>query len=185
MQCACAILSSVACPTLQYFFLLSYKRHDFRKKKKVTEHKMCVFRFSLQLLSETFLIIRRNELDMIKNVYRSSCEVPVVLWWASNPDTWTGFEILFSYLTCSPFPRLQTATCSWDHFLYTHSGHEPSSTNSWAGQCRAVATRLHNFGYYICSRFWSTERVRNTYVHSGVNKSFVYPERFVNKRLVY
>jgi len=36
--------------------------------KKVTEHKMCVL-ISLQCLYETFLILRRNERDMIKNVY--------------------------------------------------------------------------------------------------------------------
>jgi len=39
----------------------------------------CVFWFSLQLLSETFLILRRNERHMIKNVYRSSCKVPFIL----------------------------------------------------------------------------------------------------------
>jgi hypothetical protein len=38
---------------------------------------MCVF--SVQLLSETFLILRRTDRDMIKNVYRSSCEVPVIV----------------------------------------------------------------------------------------------------------
>ena len=38
----------------------------------------CVFWFSLQILSETFLIVRRTERDMIKNVYRSSCKVPVI-----------------------------------------------------------------------------------------------------------
>jgi len=32
----------------------------------------CVFWFSLQLLSETFLILRRNERDVIIIVYRSS-----------------------------------------------------------------------------------------------------------------
>jgi len=34
-------LSSVACPVLQYFSTLFQKRHDFRKRK-VTEHKMCI-----------------------------------------------------------------------------------------------------------------------------------------------
>ena len=40
-----AILSSVGCPALQYFSTPYHKRHDFLKKKKVTEHKMCVFYF--------------------------------------------------------------------------------------------------------------------------------------------
>ena len=35
-----------------------------------------MFGFSLQLLSETFLILRRTGLDMITNVYRCSCELP-------------------------------------------------------------------------------------------------------------
>jgi hypothetical protein len=36
----------------------------------------CVFWFSLQLLPETFLILRRTEQDIITNVRRSSCKVP-------------------------------------------------------------------------------------------------------------
>jgi hypothetical protein len=56
---------------------LSHKRQDFRGKKMLLNIK-CVFWVSLQLLSETFLILRRSERDMIKNVHRSSCKVIVI-----------------------------------------------------------------------------------------------------------
>jgi hypothetical protein len=36
-----------------------------------------VFSFSLQILSETYLILRSTDRDMLKNVYWSSCKVPV------------------------------------------------------------------------------------------------------------
>jgi len=39
----------------------------------------CVFWFSLQGLSETFLILRRNERDIIKNIYWSLAKVPLIL----------------------------------------------------------------------------------------------------------
>jgi hypothetical protein len=37
-----------------------------------------LFWFSLQLLSETFLVPRRTERDTITNLYWSSCKVPVI-----------------------------------------------------------------------------------------------------------
>ena len=49
---------------------------DRNKRHEVTEQK-CVF--SLQLLSKTLLILRRNERDMIKNIYWSSCKMSVIL----------------------------------------------------------------------------------------------------------
>jgi hypothetical protein len=76
IQCACAILSSVVCSLRPYFSTLFHKRQDFREN--VIKHT-CVFRFSLQIWSETFLILRRIRQDLIKNVYWSSCKVPVTL----------------------------------------------------------------------------------------------------------
>ena len=112
----------------------------------------------------------------------------LVPWWASNPGIWTGYEITrFKLNLFIPSPPLVP------YYLYLRRvlspatlvvSFEPSTRNSWAGQCRAAATRLHIFGYYICSRFGSTESVISTYVYSGVNKSLVYPEIFVNKGYV-
>jgi hypothetical protein len=67
MQCACAVLSSVACPALLYFSTLSHTRHDFRKKQNVTEHKTC-FDF-LCNISLKHVILRIDERDTIINVH--------------------------------------------------------------------------------------------------------------------
>jgi hypothetical protein len=56
-------LSSVTCLALPHFSTLPHIGHDFREI--VTEYKVCVLIFST-FLSETFLILRRNERDMIK-----------------------------------------------------------------------------------------------------------------------
>ena len=55
------ILSSVASPDVLYLSTLPHKRHDFRKER----YTYVCFLFSLQLLSETFLILR-SERDLIK-----------------------------------------------------------------------------------------------------------------------
>ena len=50
------ILLSVACMAVKYFSTLSHRRHDLRRKKLLNT---CVFLFSLELLCEIFLILRR------------------------------------------------------------------------------------------------------------------------------
>jgi hypothetical protein len=95
MQCACAILSTVARPAQQYFATLSLKRQDFRKR--VIVHKN-VFWFSLQLLSETFLILRRyDHKPILVFVWstRYSCWILMELnfWWIFEKYTYTKFHV--------------------------------------------------------------------------------------------
>jgi hypothetical protein len=62
------------------FFPHSHKRHELRRggKKKLLNTN-CVFWCSLQLLSETFLILRRTQRDTITNAQTPSRKVPVIL----------------------------------------------------------------------------------------------------------
>jgi hypothetical protein len=59
-----------------HFFALFHKWNDFREK--FIEHKT-VFSFSLQLLSEIFLVLRRVQRDLVINVHTVSCKVAVML----------------------------------------------------------------------------------------------------------
>jgi len=57
---------------------LRYLKHGTVFERQLFNVK-CVVWFSLQLSSETFIILRSTDRDMIKNVYLSSCKVPVIL----------------------------------------------------------------------------------------------------------
>jgi hypothetical protein len=70
------VMSPVACVAIPYFSTLSNKQHDCQEK--VTEHKI-LFVFYLQLLSETFLILRRIQRHIFINVHTSACKVPLFL----------------------------------------------------------------------------------------------------------
>ena len=51
-------VSSVACLAIPYFSTLFHKRNDFRGKKLL--NIKCVLGFHLQLLSETFFVVKKN-----------------------------------------------------------------------------------------------------------------------------
>ena len=63
----CSVVSSIACLALQFFFSHYLIKGTIFGGKKVSNIKF-VFWFSLQLLSEIFLILRRLERDIIIHV---------------------------------------------------------------------------------------------------------------------
>jgi len=83
IQCACVILSFVACPALQYFCALSHKRHN---KKKQVFLRQIWFWSCLQLMSEKFFILRRKKRHTVKNTHTSSCKVPS--FFSNFNETW-------------------------------------------------------------------------------------------------
>ena len=70
------IVMSVLPRSAIFFHIISKKGTIFGK---MLQNIKCVFWYSLQLFSETFLILTRTKRDMIINVYCSSCKVPVIL----------------------------------------------------------------------------------------------------------
>jgi hypothetical protein len=68
------ILSYVACSDLAYFTTLSHKWHNHRKKLLNIKF-LLIFSTSL---CEIVHILRRTELDIITNLYRSSYKVAVI-----------------------------------------------------------------------------------------------------------
>ena len=76
-----------------------------------------MFWFSLQGLSQTFPILRRNEQNIIKNVYWSSCTVPVIvvrIRWKLNFST--GFE-MYSNIKLHEIPSSESRVVpsGWAH----------------------------------------------------------------------
>ena len=77
MQCTCAILCCHLWPVWLYHIFPHYLINGMICGK-VIEPELCGW-YSLQLLSETFLILRRVEWVIVINVLRSACKISVVI----------------------------------------------------------------------------------------------------------
>jgi hypothetical protein len=88
-----------------------------KKKNETLLNTKCVFWFPLQLLSEKFLILRRSDWDMIKNVYWIACEVPSFL--SDFNATWNfsaDFRKIFKY-------QISSQCVQWgDELFHTDRG---------------------------------------------------------------
>jgi hypothetical protein len=70
-HCICGL------PRCTIFFHIISSTAPFSKEKSYWTQN--VSWFTLKILSETFVILSRNERNMINNVYWSSCKIPVIL----------------------------------------------------------------------------------------------------------
>jgi hypothetical protein len=70
------VISSVACPSLPYFSTYFIKGTIFERKSSNAKY---VFLFPPQLLSETFLILRTIQRDIIINWYWTLYKCPLIL----------------------------------------------------------------------------------------------------------
>ena len=92
-------------PRIFCFSTLSQSRHDFRKQLLNIK---CVFWFSLQLLSEIFLILRRVQSFIIVNVRSSACIVPANL--VRFNQTW----ILWTDFRTTPRYHIEWKFVQWE-----------------------------------------------------------------------
>jgi hypothetical protein len=84
MQRAAVLSTASLAPP--HFSTLAHKRHDFRGGGGKSLKMKCVFSFSLQLVFETFLILRRIERDIVINV--ESLHVKCTLFVSDFNETW-------------------------------------------------------------------------------------------------
>jgi hypothetical protein len=78
MQCACAVLYCHLWPVWFYHIFPHYLIHGTIFEKELLDIKFMLW-FTPKRLSETFLIPRRIQRDIIVNVLLPSCKVPIIL----------------------------------------------------------------------------------------------------------
>ena len=157
MQCAWAILSSVSCPALHYFSTSSHAWHDFRKTLLNIKY---VFEFSLQLLSETFFILRITERVMTKNVYWSPRKVRAALvgfkWNLNFLDRFSKNTQISNFMKIRPVGDKLTRNSTFRNFAKVPK----KCTHAETGK---IKTNCCSFGYRLiqCYNEYSAWLLRN------------------------
>jgi hypothetical protein len=78
--CSLTNPTCIASPLWLHHIFLHYLINSMIFGKMLLSIK-CAFWFSLQLLFETFLVVRRIQRVIVKNVKKSSCKIPVIFVW--------------------------------------------------------------------------------------------------------
>ena len=99
-----------------FFHIIS---RDFRKKMLLNIQR--AFWFSLQLLSETFLILR-TEPDMIKNVYWSTRKAP--FFWSDFNESWNFLDSFSKNTQISDFTKI----CLVEAQFFQADGHDKADS---------------------------------------------------------
>jgi hypothetical protein len=111
--------------------------------KKLSNLNVCLI-FSTDL-SETFLSLKRIQRDMIINVYRSSCKVPVIL------------VRLYRNLIFWIFRKILKYQNSWKS---THTGRETDERKDWQKRQDDVSSKFSQF----CERAQKWTRLHHSWV---------------------
>jgi len=109
-----------------------------------------------------------------------------VPWWASNPDTWTGYEItcfMLNLFIPSPLCAILPVPEIGPLPLTLVVSFEPSTSNSWAGKCHAATTRVHILGYYRF-KIWKYGEC-NKYVTLFRSEQEFGVSRYICEQIVY
>jgi len=116
-------ICGLSCSTLFFHIVSKTARFSLGGGGYLT-YEENVFWFALQLLSETFLTVRRIERDVIRNVYWSSCKVPVIpfrFYWNLN---------LLARFSKHPQYQISWKSVQWGPSCFTRTDNRHDAANS-------------------------------------------------------